>query len=450
VRLAVAVLLMAGGAQAAALKELLDSADHQNVDKRISVEQRRAAVAQAQQAWTQMLPYLSAQGIWTHNQYAASFSQPIIIADCLPDMATGICTVPSTQHNEKWIPDAMGNPSTAKLTIQPQDQLDAVFRVDLPIIDTTRWFRTAAAIANEKGAIEREDATRDNVHRQVVGAWFSYAASLAVRESAVRSLKVAEEQERLQDVREKAGAATELELLRARAEVQRNRQVISDTDVLVATTRRSLFTLTGIDPGDAAPLPAIDMRPEAPFAELEKNVEALPSVRAADRDVEATQRNGDVQRLALVPTVGAQFTERLSNATGFTGQVSNWNAGATLSWRLDAPTIVGFNIVQAQESVSRLAAEKIRLISRDQIYSDWQRLNAALSKIDAAKSQVEAAQRAAQVARDRYAAGAATQVDVIQAERDLFSAEVSMIQAQTDLGSARLSLRISAGLALEL
>src|SRR5581483_8677493 len=124
--------------------------------------------------------------------------------------------------------------------------------------------------------------------------------------------------------------------------------------------------------------------------------------------------------------------------------------GATLSWRLDAPTVLSMGVAASQERTAELVAERVRLQSRDQIFNDWQRLNAALSKIDAAKSQVEATQRAAQVSRDRYAAGAATQVDVIQAERDLFSAEVSMIQAQTDLGSARLSLRISAGLALEL
>jgi outer membrane protein len=62
---------------------------------------------------------------------------------------------------------------------------------------------------------------------------------------------------------------------------------------------------------------------------------------------------------------------------------------------------------------------------------------------------MQAAERAAQVARDRYAAGAATQIDVIQAERDLFGAEVSQTQARTELASARVALKISAGLPLQ-
>src|SRR5262249_20148245 len=145
-------------------------------------------------------------------------------------------------------------------------------------------FRIGIAKAQEAAAIDREGVTMDAIHRQVVSAWYSYAGALAMRESALRSTKVAEEQERLQEIRANAGAATELELLRARAEVQRNKQVISDTDALIATTRRSLTTLTALDPGPTADLPPDDTRPEAPFAELEKNVETLASVKAADKD----------------------------------------------------------------------------------------------------------------------------------------------------------------------
>jgi outer membrane protein len=447
-------LLLAAVGHAATLKELVDAADEHNVDKRISTEQRRGAVATAKQAWSTLLPYFSAQGLWTHNQYQANFSQIIAVPDCTDKSGhcpAPIINVPPTPHNMKWIPDpATGLPQTANITIQPYDQFDAVLRFDLPVIDTTRWFRIGAANASEQAAFDREDATRDGVRKQVISTWYGYAASIAVRESALRSTKVAEEQLRLQEVRASAGAATELELLRARAEVQRNKQLVSDASVTVATTRRSLLTLTGIDPGDEAPLPPDDMRPEPPELDLEQGVEQLPAVRAADQDHIATERNADVSKFALVPVVGAQFTERLSNATGFTGQVSNWNAGAALTWRLDLPTILGIDVASSQEQTAKLAALRQRLFSRDQINSDWQRTMAAIQKVEAAKALVDAAARASQVARDRYAAGAATQIDVIQADRDLLQAEVSQISSRTELGSARLSLRISAGQPLEL
>jgi outer membrane protein TolC len=432
---ALAVTLLAAtsaSAQAAGLKELLDAAEQQNVDRRISVEQRRRAAAEAVQAWTSLLPALTAQGIWTHNQYFATFDTPLVDTNGMPIIDT-----------------TTGRPKVRTLVIQPAQQYDAIFRIDVPLIDVSRWFRVGSFSAAEAAAVEREDVTRDGVRRAVIGGWYGYAASLAVRESAKRSVRVAEAQAQLQDVRAAAGAATELERLRAAAEVQRNRQTVSDTEVLVATSRRNLLTLTSVDPGDAATLPPDDMRPEPPYQELEKNVDQLPQMRAAKHDIAATSRNADAARLALIPTIGGQFTERASTLTGFTGQALSWNGGLTATWRIDGPTLAGFNVQSALEATSQLAAEKTRLASRDQIFSDWQRFNAALQKIEAAKSQLQAAVRAAQVARDRYAAGAATQIDVLQTERDLFSAEVGEIQARTELGSARLSLRISAGQPLD-
>jgi outer membrane protein TolC len=254
---------------------------------------------------------------------------------------------------------------------------------------------------------------------------------------------------KLTEIRTSAGSVTELDLLRSKAEVARNRQVVADTESLVATSRRTLRTLSGLEPPDALPLPVDIVTPEAALAELEGRVEQLPAVQSADKDITAAGHLVTASKLVLVPTVSAQFTERLTNATSFTGKVGSYNAGLNLVWRLDVPTFMGMQAQAANESAAVLAGERARLQAKDQINSDWQRLTAALIKIDAASAQVDAAQRATQVARDRYAVGAATQVDVIQAERDVFSAEVSQIQARTELATARASLRISAALPLE-
>ena len=168
-------------------------------------------------------------------------------------------------------------------------------------------------------------------------------------------------------------------------------------------------------------------------------------IRAAEKDAEAAGQNETLSKLSLVPVVGAQFTERFSNATGFTGQVTSYNFGVNLVWRLDGPTIVSPRISQAQQNVAVLAVERNRLAARDQVHSDWQRISSTIIKVQATGAQVLAAQRALVLARDRYEGGVATQIDVIQSERDVFSAEVAQIQAMTELASARASLRISTG-----
>jgi outer membrane protein len=414
-----AVLAGPALAQSKTLKDVLEAADEQNVDRRVSLEQRQRAEAEFRAAWTGLLPSLSAGATWTHNQFEA------------------IANFPNPQTGQ-----------VSRLVIVPQDQFDAVLRVDVPLVDTTRWFRALATNTAQQSAAEREQLTRDLVKRQVVGAWYGYAAALALRESAKKSIAVADAQAKLIEVRFGAGAATELEQMRAKAELARNRQVLADVESLVATTRRTLQTVSFTEPPATVELPTDDLHAEAAVATFEERVDQLPAVKAADLDAEAAGRLATASRLALVPIVNGQFTQRFTNATGFQGQAAVYNGGIGLQWRLDVPTFQNMQVQAANESTAKLAAERARLQARDQVFQDWNRLEAARQKAELVQAQVAAAQRAAQVAKDRYAVGAATQVDVIQAERDVFSAEVAQIQARTELATARASLKLSAGLPL--
>jgi outer membrane protein TolC len=417
-RVTLLVSLVAVAAHAENVKTFLDAAEQANVDRKISIEQRNRAAAEYRLAWTSLLPSLSASAGWTHNQWPAEFVNPS---------------------------DPMGPP----IPIIPRNQFDGSLRFDVPLVDTQRWFRTAAAAAAEEAAALREVVTRDAVRRQVVSAYYVYAAMLAVGDSARKSAAVADEQLKLMEIRSKVGTVTELDLLRAKAEVARTRQTVADTVSSIANSRRLVRTLTGLEPPDQLPLPVDDITPALALEEYESRLDQVPAVMAAKKDAMAAGHLATGARLAIVPSLSAQFTERFTNATGFQGHDNLASGGVNLTWRLDVPTFMNMQVQSANEQIGLLGTDRARLVARDQIHTDWQRLQAALIKIDSAQSQVEASRRAAQVARDRYAAGVATQVDVITAERDVFGAEVNQIQARTELATARMSLLISAALPLE-
>src|SRR5690606_12405966 len=80
------------------------------------------------------------------------------------------------------------------------------------------------------------------------------------------------------------------------------------------------------------------------------------------------------------------------------------------------------------------------------IFEAWQRVEASRASAEAAIAALEASRRAAADARARYEAGAGTQLEQIQAERDLFQAEVAHIQAIANLRVARAVLRIRSGM----
>jgi outer membrane protein TolC len=146
---------------------------------------------------------------------------------------------------------------------------------------------------------------------------------------------------------------------------------------------------------------------------------------------------------AWFPTVSGQFQERFTNAGGFTGRNAYFTLTAVLAWRFDftlAPTVraqsAALDAAAAREAKTRRAAD-------DQIHQAYNQVTAGIEKARAARAQVEATALAIELSRDRYTNGTATQLDVTQAQRDAFSAEVARISADADLAYARVLLRLS-------
>jgi outer membrane protein TolC len=100
----------------------------------------------------------------------------------------------------------------------------------------------------------------------------------------------------------------------------------------------------------------------------------------------------------------------------------------------------------AAATASLVRAEYAERAAQDAIFQAWHQVHAAIEKSRAARVQIEANKLAAELARDRYTLGAATQLEVVQAQQEAFRAEVARIQADTDLAYARAALRASSGL----
>lgn len=411
----VVVLGLGSSGFAQALSAFVERAATENVDGRLAIEARVRAEAELGQAWGALLPAFTANGGWTHNQYNAVL-----------DFPTGLNT-------------------TKSVTITPTDQLDVTLKVELPLIDPARWLKTSSSAASSEAAVAREKSAREQIKRQVATAWFAWVSAHALHASAQRSLETARSQLEVTSARTQAGVANELELVRAQAEVERNQQLVADAESLIATSARSLNTLSGLRPTEAPPLQVDDLTEEKPLADLESGLSQLPQVVAAERDAEAARRAWTAATLALVPSINGQFTERLTNATGFQGQNALYNLGVNFNWRLDVPAVHALRAQRSAQSTAALNAEKALQSASDQLHSDWQRVHTAIVKVRSAKAQVTAAHRASALAHERYSAGVATQLDVIQAERDALVAEVNDIQALAELGNARASLRLSAG-----
>ncbi|MGV3619380.1 MAG: TolC family protein [Archangium sp.] len=414
----VVVMTGAGAALAQPLSAFLEASATGNFDARQSATEANRAQATFGQAWGALLPALTANGGWTHNQYDA--------------------VVP--------LPQADGTVRT--VTIVAKNQLDATLKAEVPLIDTAKWAQVAASGANADAAEKRTASTRLQVQRQVVAAYYAWAAARQVLVSAQRSVEASQAQVALRDARADAGVGNELELSRARAEVERNLQLLAAAEAALSNDARQLETLTGLAPSE----PGTPMREDLSLpqlSELEPGLDALPSVEAAQLDARAAERTDLASSLALVPAVNAQFTQRFTNASGFQNSPAQASGGVTFNWRLDLVGVNALRVQRANGALARIASERARRSAEDQLHSDFFNLRAAVKKVTSARAQVAAARRAADLARERSAAGVATQFDVIQAERDLFAAEVSEVEADAEAATARAQLTLSSGTPLD-
>jgi outer membrane protein TolC len=421
-----ALLLQAGPARALQpLGEFLAGARRASVDDREVAVSAEELETEALIALGRNLPALSVRGQYTRNQYEVAFNVPANLM------------LPGLQ-----IPQG---------PIQPFNQWDAYFQLDIPIIDVAAWARTYVAQRTAHAGRFNAQATFLNVEKQVARDYYQLIGAAALRLSAERALAAAEANHRLTVERRGAGVATQLDVARAAADVERARQNVADAELLIALTRRALLTRTGVDATADSSATNDDLRPEADLGTWEATRdEDIPALAAAAEQARVATTGARAAKYALLPTLSLTGLERVTNATGFLlGNNSAYTVTMTLAWRLDVATIASIKAAAQQAEIARLRAERTRLGVRDQIHDDWQRVRAGIVKSRAARAQAEAALLAAQYANERYGSGAGTQLDVIQAQRDAYAAEVARIQADADLRFSRALLRLDAGRPLD-
>jgi outer membrane protein TolC len=384
------------------------TANPDNREARAGVEQRDA---EARAALARLLPSVSLRGSYTRNQY-----------EVITALGPGV-----------------------DLVIQPGNQWDAALQLDVPLVDLSTRARIASARAGTEAAAAGHELTALEIQKQIARTYHGLLGAEALRQAAARSLDAARANEKTVLARKEGGVSTDLDAQRARANAARAEQDVADADLVATLGRRSLETLSGLTPEPGGEVAADDLHEEAPLSSWVEGAAESPSVRVSLAQSRAVDEGRRAARLAFLPTLSASAQERLTNATGFTGKNANYTLSLTASWRFDFGLAPSQKAQEAALEGALAREEKSRRGAADQVHEAWHRVRAGLARSRAARAQASAAEQASRLASERYAAGAATQLDVIQAQRDAFSARVGLAQADADLAAARALLRLSAG-----
>ena len=317
----------------------------------------------------------------------------------------------------------------------------------VPLVDLARFTRVGAAKRAAEAAAHRQEAVARETEAQVVQLYYQLVANLALADAARKALEVVQLNLRMTEEAGRAGTSTALDVDRARAEVERQGQLLTGAELAVRLAARALASRTGVL-ADTAASPRLDdeLHGEPPLAGFLDRTAQNPEVRAAQARRSAAETSARAQRLTLVPALTGTVSERYTNATGFLGGHHDaFTAGLSLVWALDFATVPAIRARDAETAAARAREAQAQLEIGDAIFRAWSTVEADIARSRSARVQATVSVRAADIARARYRSGAGTQLDMIQADRDAFTAQAARIQADANLLNARRQLRLLAG-----
>lgn len=400
-----------------ALQALLSAALANNLDVRIAaarVEQARDALGSARLA---QLPQVSASAAQSRAK-------------------TSTYLVPSTVPRER---------DTDSVS------LGASWEIDL-------WGRLRRASEAAKADLLSAGYARDGVMVGLVGdvanAYFSLLSLDEQLDITRRTVATREKFVELTHARHDRGVVSGLDVATAEAQLATARANIPDLERQIAQAEDALSILLG---GYPAPVRrgSVGAQPAAPVpsAGLSSTLlERRPDIRQAEAALVAANARVGVAKAALFPTLsltGALGSQSTALDGLFTGPAQVWSAGGSLLLPLlDAQrNLYQLDLADARKQEAILQYQKtIQGAFRD--VSDALVARSKSAEFEQAQlEQVSALRRADEIALARYRIGFSSYFDVINAERDLFTAELALSAARrnTRLASVQLYRALGGG-----
>jgi multidrug efflux system outer membrane protein len=246
--------------------------------------------------------------------------------------------------------------------------------------------------------------------------------------------------------RHQAGAVSGLDVSQADAELAAALAAVPDLERQIAATESGLRLLLG-DSNAALPRSprretfALTIPAGLPSALLERR----PDIQFAEQNLIAANADVGAAKAALFPSIsltGALGSESLQLSELFSGPARTWSYGAALGIPLLDASRSGYQL-QAAKAQREIAV----LQYRQSVQQAFEDVDTALNAYDrfneqhlSLQGQVEAYARYARLARLRYQSGYSAYNNVLDAERQLFAAELSLASARLNTQTAVVRL----------
>ncbi|MCS3804069.1 multidrug efflux system outer membrane protein [Chromobacterium alkanivorans] len=297
------------------------------------------------------------------------------------------------------------------------------------------------------------DSSTLAIAAQTAQTYFQLRAYDAQLDIAKRTLQSREESLKLQTKRFKGGLISELDQQQAEAEAASARAKVPQIASALEQTESALGVLLGHSPKQLVAggiqrgqsLDALSAPPEVPAGLSSSLLERRPDIAASEQQLIAANARIGVARAAYFPSIslsGALGSQSLSLDTLFTGPTRTWSFVGNLA----APV---FNFGQTGYAVDAASARQKQALAQYQktVQSAFKDALDALSGYGAAReiqaaqtTQFQALNKSLRLANLRYDNGYASYLDVLDAQRNSFQAELGLVSAKLDQLNAVVGL----------
>ena len=339
-------------------------------------------------------------------------------------------------------------------TVVPRSQVTASLTVDQPIVAAAAWARRAQAKDNvqiaELGAVE----TRREIALATADAYLSILARLRVLEGDNRARDTAKAHFDLATELEQQGTGSRLNALRAQQQLSTFERQIEFASLAVYLAREALGVLVVANgPVDAIDEPSFALPPDAAAlasgtADLTPVLlQSRPDLRLFSSQRQAAERVLNDSSKDRWPSLDAIFQPQSVRPGQFFSSPDSWrfllqanipvfDSGQRSSMKIERRAAL--NIAQATLTGAITQASSQVRAAREAVASGER----SLARAQAAADQ---AQQVVNIVNISFRAGAATNIEVIDAERSARDADTAVAVGEDILRRARLDLLLALG-----
>ena len=338
--------------------------------------------------------------------------------------------------------------------VSPRHQVTGSLTLDQPIIAAAAWARRAQAEDNRQIAALGADDTRRQIALATADAYLSIIAQRRVLEGNVRARDTARAHFDLATELEQQGTGSRLNALRAQQQLSTFERLLESAALAGYRAQEALGVLMVANgPVDAIEEPSFELPPDAAAA-ASSNADLGPVLLQFRTDLKLFA--GERQAAARVvsdspkdrwPSLNAVFVPQ----SIYPGQFFT----ASNSWRLllQARVPIFDGGTRAAQTVQRQAALDVAQANltdalaraSSQVRAAREAVASGQRSLASAMAAADQAQQVVNIVNISFRAGAATNIEVIDAERSARDADTASAAAEDTLRRAQLDLLLALG-----